>query len=126
MISAVVFGALGPLVSGRAYPNTFPQPDNNQPMVWPAIRYTFISHDPIVDICGTDDGDTDDSRVQLDVVAKTYGAMDALRSQVRTAMDGLIVPVVRQQEFETFDTETKTHRAVMEYLFTPSSPAGSP
>lgn len=126
MISAVVFTALGPLVSNRVYPNTFPQPDNNQPPVWPSIRYTVISRDPIQDICGTDYGDTDDTRVQVDVVAKTYGAMITLRDQVSVAMDGLSPPVRRQNEFETYDVETKTHRAVMEFLFTPSSPAGSP
>jgi hypothetical protein len=128
MISAIIFTAFGPLVGNRCYPNTFPEPDNNRPRVWPAIRFIIVSRTPIEDICGTNDGDTDDSRVQLDIVAQTYGAMVTLRDQCADIANGLVsvIPVVRGQEFETFDTETKTHRTVMELLFTPSTASGSP
>jgi hypothetical protein len=120
MISAVVFTALRGLVSDRVYPSTFAQPDGNLPS-WPAIRYTITAADPHADLCGTDTGETDDARVQIDVVAKSYGAMVSLRDQVMTALLDLDPPAVRDGSFETYDTETKTHRAVLEYSFYPSS-----
>ncbi len=118
MISAIVYGALKSLVSDRCYPSTFPQP----PAVptWPAIRYT-ISSDAIPDICGTDDGSTDNVSVQIDYVAKTYGAVDALRAMGRAALMATDPPCTRENGFETFDTETKTHRFVDIYQFHPSS-----
>jgi hypothetical protein len=120
VISAVLFTALRGLVSDRVYPSTFVQPDGNLP-AWPAIRYTFIDSVPGIEICGTDDGATDDAQVQIDVVAKSYGAMVALRSQVVIALMNVAPPAVRTSGFETYDTETKTHRAVLEYSFYPST-----
>lgn len=123
MIHGVVFTALGPLVANRCYPSTFPQrPDGSLGMALPAIRYTITSSDSITDVCGTDDADTDDTRVQLDIVAMTHGAALTLRDQVITAMMGLDPPAIREAGgFETFDTETKTHRIVLDYLFSASS-----
>jgi hypothetical protein len=120
MISGVLYTALRGLVSDRVYPSTFLQPDGNLP-VWPAIRYTFIDYTPAIEICGTDDGATDDARVQIDIVAKSYGAMVALRTQVTTALMNVDPPAVRERGFETYDTETRTHRAVLEFAFYPSS-----
>lgn len=119
MISAVVFTALKNLVSNRVYPNTFPQAPAVQ--TWPAIRYVIISEQPIPDVCGTDDGSTDDTRVQVDAVALTYGAAVALRDQIITAMQGLAPPAVRESGFEEYDSETKTHRCVIDFLFCASS-----
>jgi hypothetical protein len=120
VISAVVFTALRSLVNDRVYPSTFAQPDGNLPS-WPAIRYTITAADPHAEICGTDVGETDDARVQIDVVAKSYGAMVTLRDQVMAALQTVTPPAVRDGSFETYDTETKTHRAVLEYSFYPSS-----
>lgn len=119
MITGVVYGALKGLVSDRCYPSTFPQP----PAVptWPAIRYTVISSEPVPDICGTDDGETDATEVQIDYVAKTYGAAVALRELGRAALMVTDPPCVRGSGFETFDAETKTHRVSDDYLFHPSS-----
>jgi len=121
MISGVLFTALRGLVADRVYPSTFQQPDGNLP-AWPAIRFTFIDSTPAIEICGTDSGASDDAHVQIDVVAKSYGAMTALRTQVMDALQNLEPPAVRTGGFETYDTETKTHRAVLEYAFYPSSP----
>ncbi len=126
MISALIHQTLGPLVHGRCYPNTFAQP-NGGPPTWPAIRYTLISSNPAADICGTAGTNLDDTRVQLDVVAKTYGAAAVLRDQVVAAMQSLSPPCIRDGGFETFDDETKTHRVVMDFVFYPSSAlTGSP
>jgi hypothetical protein len=130
VISAIIHSALGPLVGGRVYPNTFEQPNTEPPRLptWPAVRYQFISSDPAADICGTAGEELDDVRVQIDVVAKTFGAMKTLKEQVITAMMVVAPPAQRQPGgIETYDAETKTHRAVLEYVFYPSSAfTGSP
>lgn len=126
MIEAVVFNALRGLVSDRCYPTTFEQPPDGRLPTWPAIRYTVISSDSVVDIDGTDSAETDDTLVQIDLVAKTHGAVVTLRDQVINAMMGLDPPAVRQNSIQLYDAETKTHRIVLDYLFTASSGGGSP
>lgn len=124
MITGVVFTALRGLVSDRCYPVIFPQPPAIPP--WPAIRYQLISIEPIPDICGTDTGETDTTRVQIDYVAKTHGAAATLRDAARAALMLVDPPCVRDGGFETYDAETKTYRASDDYLFHPSSSIGSP
>lgn len=126
MIEGVVFTALRSLVGDRCYPNTFEQPPDARLPTWPAIRYTLISGDNAFDLCGTDDVGTDDTVVQLDLVAKTHGAVVTLRDQVITAMQGLTPPAVRLSMFNEYDETTKTHRITMDYLFSGSSDGGSP
>ncbi len=127
MIEGVVFTALRSLVSDRCYPNTFEQPPDGRLPTWPAIRYTVISTDPTPDICGTDNVSTDDTRLQLDLVAKTHGAALTLRDQVINAMMGLDPPATRQPGgFTDYDEVTKTYRITMDYQFSASSVAGSP
>ena len=121
MITGVIFTALSGLVSNRCYPSTFPQ----SPSVptWPAIRYQLVGFETNPDLCGTDDGSTDDTRVQIDYVAMTHGAAVALRDQGRAALMLVDPPCVRDGGFETYDADTKTHRASDDYLFHPSSEA---
>jgi len=119
VISGVVFGALKNLVSNRCYPNTFPQPPAVP--IWPAIRYTIISSVNEADLCGTDTVDTDDTRVQVDVVAKTEGAAATLRDQVITAMQTTDPPCARDGWFETYEAETETHRISLDFIFYASS-----
>lgn len=126
MIEGVIFTALRGLVSDRCYPNTFEQPPDGRLPTWPAIRYTVISSDSEVDICGTDAVETDNTLVQLDLVAKTHGAVLSLRDYVVNAMMGLDPPAVRQGQIQTYDEVTKTHRIILDYLFSASSGGGSP
>lgn len=126
MIEGVVFTALKSLVGNRCYPNTFIQPEDGALPTWPAIRYTLISGDNAFDLCGTDNVDTDDTVVQLDLVAKTHGAVVTLRDQAITAMQGLTPPAVRLSMFNEYDETTKTYRITMDYLFSASSSGGSP
>ena len=127
MIEGVVYNALRSLVGNRCYPATFEQPSDGSLPTWPAIRYTVISNDNVPDICGTGDVDTDDTRVQIDIVAKTHGAVVALRDQVITAMQGLDPPAVRVGNgLQQFSEGTKTYRITLDYLFSASSPGGSP
>lgn len=115
--------ALGSLVENRVWPNRFPQ---EATPTWPAIRYTVVSREPDQIIEGTDDGETDDIRVQLDIVTKAYADTQTLRGQVVAALQAVTPPCVRLAEFEDFDAETKTHRAMLDVQFHPSSSATSP
>lgn len=123
-IGAVVFATLRSLVNDRCYPDAFPQPLALPS--WPAIRYQMISLDPVVDIKGTDDGGTDQTRVQIDYVALTKGAALLLRHSGRLALMNTDPPCTRAGGFERDDPETKTYRVSDDYLFQPSSTLGSP
>lgn len=118
IIDGVVFQALKGLVDNRCYPNTFPQ---GQLPVWPAIRYTLVSADPGPTVCGTDEGDADEYRVQIDCVDKSYGGAASLRDQVIATMQTVDPPTTRDTIFEDYDSETKTHRATVDYLLHPST-----
>lgn len=121
----VIKDAIGDLVGGRVYANTFPQ-ESASP-TWPAVRFTVITETNFPDQCGSDDTATDDVSVQIDVVAQTYDAMRTLKANVITRMATATTPAVRQPGGgEEFDAPTKTHRAILEYLFQPSSAADSP
>jgi hypothetical protein len=121
MIEGTVYTLLSPLVAdGHCLPSRFEQ-SRTLPL-WPAIRYTIVSNDADETVCGTDNADTDDVRVQIDVVAKTHGAMLTLRDQVITALMSNIPPPARQPGgFQTYDEETKVHRTVLDYVFQQSS-----
>lgn len=123
VISGVVFQALHNLVDGRCYKSKFKQ-EERAPK-WPAIRYTITDSLPEADICGTDLGETDETRVQIDCVALSPGAVEILRDQVLVAMQDVYPPCTREGMFETFDSETKTDRIIIEYSFHPSSQATS-
>ncbi len=134
MISAVIYNALVSLANGHIYPSAFPQPSVNGPGTveatqsqpsWPAIRYTVIDAQNPATSCGTGTVDNDDTTVQIDVVAKTYGGMTTLRDQVIAALMATDPPCKRDNYFETKDTETKTHRAVLTYSFYASTPSGT-
>lgn len=120
MIDAVVRAACKSIFSGRFYPDTFLQKDGGLPQ-WPAGRYTIISADNTETVCGTDDQSTDDTRVQIDVVANTYDERETKTSAVIAAMMNLEPPASRVGLFKTFDEETRTYRTVLDYLFQPSS-----
>jgi hypothetical protein len=120
-IGTVLFTALGPLVASRCYPSEFPQTGGNLP-TWPAIRYTVTTLDASPSLCGTGDEDGDTTGVQLDLVAATYAAMQTLRAQVITALQATDPPATRTGGLETWDAETKTHRAVLFYSFHASTP----
>ena len=121
-IATDLFSALKSLVGNRMSPNTFPQP----PAVptWPAIRYSLRGN-PIQDLCGEGDDDTADMYCQLDVVATTYAAMDALRLQVKSTLESFSPPARLEGWSVEYDAETQTHRAIMDYAFFGSSDTGN-
>lgn len=112
---------LGPLVGFRVYPDTFVQNDGALP-IWPAIRYTQVAGTVTPDVCGDGEIEEEDPQIQLDVVAKTADERETLLAGVRTAMKTFDPPAILQgSPFKTYDSETKTFRATMDYVVYPSS-----
>lgn len=106
------------------YPTVFPQIATP---VWPAVRYTFVSVVPNSDICGDGDDNTSDQRVQFDLVASTYDGMRSLRLDVMAVFAMFYPPAQLELTQDEYDSETKTHRATLDYVFHGSSdPSGSP
>lgn len=119
-----IFLALKGLVpvgaSFACYPETFPEPPRVP--VWPAIRYQEVSIDPTQDVCGTDDGSTDDTFMQIEYAAKTKGAAKLLRAQGRAALMAVTdPPCLRGNGSTDYDPVTDTYRAIDDYTFHPSS-----
>lgn len=103
-----------------AYPDTFPQPPAVP--VWPAVRYTISGGTVYGDLCGDGDEETDDVRIQIDAVAETSSARRALWDAVRAAMKGFPTPAVLQgSPVFSYDAETKTYRAMADYIVHGSS-----
>jgi len=122
-LEADLFSALKSLVGNRMSPDTFPQPPAVP--VWPAIRYTFVSNVPFVDLLGDGDDETSEPHVQLDVVATSFSAVRSLRLQVMAAMRTFAPPAILQNTTSEYDSETKTYREIMEYSFFGSSDSGN-
>jgi len=117
-LEADLHTALRGLVGNRMTPNTFPQ---SQALTWPAIRYQIINSTPVVDLCGDGDDDTAETRVQLDVVAKTFDAVRALRLLVMAEMATFAPPAILELTVSEFDPDTETHREILQYAFHGSS-----
>lgn len=111
---------LGPLVGGRIARDVFPQP-NGLPE-WPAIRFSLIDGQNAETICGTDGVETDDSTYQIDCVATTGIAADALARDVIGEMNLFPLPNVRTaRRADPYDPATKTFRVSLDFLISPSS-----
>lgn len=121
-IEADLFAGLKTLVpSNRAYPLTFPQAPATP--AWPSIRYTFISVDPAVALCGDSGDKSATSRAQIDCVTLAYTTTRALRLAVMAFMKSFSPPAVLDGSREEYDAETKTFRASLDFLIYASSPA---
>jgi len=114
-----ILAAVSPGV--KAYADTFEQPDGSLP-AWPAIRYALVSSESADDICGSGTEDTDDVRIQVDVVAKTSAERVTLRAQVRAAMQAGAIPVLFAGVRNEYDYETKTFRSSQDFILYQSTP----
>ena len=120
-IDTVVRAACKAIFGGRFYPSTFMQKDGGLPQ-FPSGRYTFVGGTSHPDLCGSDDGTTDDARVQIDIAATTHAERGTLLTGVMVAMQGLDPPCTRDEApILTYDEETRTYRAILFYTFAPSS-----
>lgn len=115
--------------AGRVHEGQFPQPPAVP--VWPAARFTFVGNTPAPSVCGDTDPDADDFRVQVDIcvsAADGTAALSALRRAVILAMQSPVVqagedtlPSYRETDLYAYDSETKTHRQILDFVITPSS-----
>ncbi len=129
MIEEVVKAAMSvigvtSIIDRRCFPVTFIQKDGGLPR-WPAARYTIISAVNADTVCGTDDETTDDTRIQMDLVAETNQELKTLVTAVIAAFMGLEPPCSRDNYFKTYDEPTRTYRAVLDFTFYPSSEEAS-
>lgn len=102
---ALVFDSLAPLVSGRVYPNTFPQPEENP--VWPAIVYVIRQQSTNPDLCGADPDDA--ITVELEVAATQNVEVDALSASAKRILHNLGALIVESPQ-EDYEPVTRTHR----------------
>lgn len=118
-IEGQFFAKVKGLVSDRCYPNTFPQPIDD--VTWPAIRYVRIAADPGLALCGVGTDDEADISLQVDVVARTYGAAQVLRDNVLAKIKEMDPPGIWTGQSDFYDAETKTHRCQLDVIFYQSS-----
>lgn len=121
-VDTVTRAACKDIFDGRFYPTTFLQSDGGWPR-FPAGRYTIVGGETHSDACGSDDdGSTDDTRVQIDVVGNTHSERKEKVAEVCAAMNDLDPPCLRDgPPIETFDEETRTYRAILFFTFYASS-----
>lgn len=101
------------------YPDAFPQEPKSP--VWPAVRYTIIGGTIDEDLCGAGDEETDDIRVQIDVVATDSSERSRIMRAVRTAMTLVSCAVLQAPPVNSRDEETKTFRAMADWMIYGSS-----
>jgi hypothetical protein len=102
------------------YQDVFPQPQAKP--TWPALRFTIIGGAIYHDLEGAGDEETDDVRVQIDVVAETTAARREIWNAVRAAMKAYPQPAVLQgSPAFSYDGETKTYRAMGDFIIHGSS-----
>ena len=126
MIDAVIRAALKTEFDGRVYAGEFPQTvDGVGVSRLPAARFQIISATNPPDVCGTGGRDTDDTRVQIDVVASDWATLQTKVDAVIAALTATDPPCVREGYFTTVDEATRVHRAVMDFVFYASSAVSS-
>lgn len=122
--SALSVAGVAQYVGTRVFPTTFKQKDGGLP-AWPSIMYWIVSAIPPEDVCGTGDGSTDDTRVQIEIVANTDRERTLIVTAVRAAMQDLDPPASLDTYLEDYNDQTRTYRAIMDYIFYPSSEESS-
>ena len=126
MIDATVRGALKTIFNGHVYPGVFPQTvEGHGVSRLPAARYQVVSATNAGTVCGTDDRSTDDTRVQIDIVASDWATLMTKLDETIAAMQATDPPCTRDNYFTTYDTESRLHRASVDFVFYASSAVSS-
>lgn len=108
MIEAKLNTALESLVDGRVFPSVLPMG-----FALPAIVYITSGVDPNNTICGA--SDDEEVRIQVDLYAKTMKEVLSLRKQVFTAIEGAFESVIRMNDFDGYEPDTKLFRRIIEF-----------
>jgi hypothetical protein len=103
-VEETVFAALSPLVPGeRVYPVVLPQD-----CAFPAIRYSTAYATREVSLCGI--AGLNRSTVQVDLFAREFSELRALRESVLQAMIALPLTNVLTMEQDGFDSDARLFR----------------
>jgi len=103
-----LFNALGPVVAGRVHPVVVPQD-----ATFPCIRYALASGTRPASLCG--DAGLMYSDVQIDIYAREFSEVRALREQVITAMQGFPLAATNTMELDAFEADVKMFRRMLQY-----------
>ena len=108
MIQEQLQAVLAPLVAGKSFPNLAAQDT-----VPPYIVYQRVVSVPHNTLQGATD--LQNTRVQIDAYAKTYGQAQALAENVRAAMQGAGFSNIQLSEQDFFEVEVRLHRVSLDY-----------
>lgn len=108
MIGLKLHEVLGEFVSGRVFPSVLPLD-----YALPAIVYSTVAVDPNNTISGS--AELEEISIQLDVYAKTLAELLTLRSQVIMAVEGAFESVIRTNDFDGYEPDTKLFRRIIEF-----------
>ncbi|AOV02755.1 DUF3168 domain-containing protein [Delftia tsuruhatensis] len=117
-VSQQITAALAPIVAGRCYQRTFLQPGGKLPE-WPAVRFVFVSASMAETICGDGGDEAADYRVQIDLAnSRKAGEVkfQELRAQILAAMAAIGPTFVWAGQSDTYDAETDTNRAQLDFM----------
>lgn len=99
---------LAPLVSGKSFPQLAAQD----------IAPPYIVYQRVVSLTNNNlqgPSDLQNTRMQIDVYAKTYGAAQGLAADVRTAMQAASFTNVELSEQDFYELEARLHRVSLDY-----------
>jgi hypothetical protein len=110
LVFAVLAGTSPPATGAglRVYPLLAPQ---NAEL--PRITFARVANAPVNSLSGS--SGLDAVRVQVDAWAKTFLGAKELAAEVRTAMEGASFKGLLQNDFDTYEPETKTYRVSLDF-----------
>src|SRR5690606_23830208 len=101
-----------PLVDSRVYFAILPL-EAVTADVWPCITLPTEIITPDNTTCGS--SDLEDYRMQIDLYARSYGALVTLRKQVFAAIEAQFPHAERVNDMTDYDADLKLHRRIIEY-----------
>lgn len=108
MIQEQLQAVLAPLVAGKSFPNLAAQDATPPYIVYQ--RVVSVTHNNLLG-----PSDLQNTRVQIDVYAKTYGQAQAMAEDVRTAMQVAGFSNIQLSEQDFFEVEVRLHRVSLDY-----------
>ena len=108
MIQEQLQAVLAPLVAGRSFPNLAAQDTALPYIVYQ--RVVSVTHNTLQ---GTTD--LQNTRVQIDVYAKTYASAQQLAAAVRSAMSTASFTNLQISDQDFYEAEARLHRVSLDY-----------
>lgn len=108
MIQEQLQALLAPLVAGKSYPNLAAQDASAPYIVYQRVVST--THNTL-----QGPSDLQNTRMQIDVYAKTYGGAQQLAGAVRAALLGATFINLQLSEQDFYESEVRLHRVSLDY-----------